>query len=55
VAITIRLGSLSLGERDRVREKSLIIPLTLTLSPEERGGEGTYSEFLSVFRAIIPS
>jgi hypothetical protein len=33
-----------LRERDRVREKSLIIPLTLTLSPEVRGGEGTCSE-----------
>jgi hypothetical protein len=33
--------SLSLRERARVREKSMITPLTLTLSPEVRGGEGT--------------
>jgi hypothetical protein len=30
-------------ERDRVRGKSMIYPLTLTLSPEKHGGEGTYS------------
>ncbi len=44
MAKTIKLRSLSLRERDRVREKSLIIPLTLTLSPEVHGGEGTCSE-----------
>jgi hypothetical protein len=42
---TIKLGSLSHGERDRVRGKSVTTPLTLTLSPEIHGGEGTGSEF----------
>src|SRR4030066_2451029 len=37
VAETITLRSLSLRERDRVREKSRIIPLTLTSPPKCAG------------------
>ena len=58
VAEAVMLRSLSLRERDRVREKSLIIPLTLTLDlrflpprrgPKVRGGEGTCSEVPKTF------
>jgi hypothetical protein len=44
MANTFSMRSLSHRERDRVRGKSTIIPLTLTLSPEIHGGEGTGSE-----------
>jgi hypothetical protein len=44
VVETITLRSLSQRERDRVRGKSIIIPLTLTLSPENHGGEGSCSD-----------
>ena len=44
IAETVTLRSLPLG-RDRVKEKSWIIPLTLTLSPEVRGGEGRVRSF----------